>query len=131
MPALPWIKGGDDMMINELSEILTIAYDNLMQATGGLYEVNERLNEAQSDLALERARIILENSDDPKALGANEVARNARLDDLTAEKLQRVKDCEHQARLSRHRVEMARLRVEGLRAQLRCLEVASGTLARA
>lgn len=112
--------------IEQLSTRLEDAYDRLKGATIAVQEKNAEVIRAQQALSETRQAIIAKHADDPKALGPNEAARNARIDEMTEADRQVVRIAEDALRLDRDRLEIVRIEVESLRAQLRCLEVAAG-----
>lgn len=110
----------------QVSDALASAYARLMAYTLAHFKALDA--QAEADRALEEAkqRVILAHADDPKALGSNEAARKARIDELTATELAAVRTAEYTLRKARADQEMARIEVEHYRAQLRCLEVEVG-----
>lgn len=110
--------------IEQLSAELASAYATLTTLVGQAGQIDLQLFEATNDLTDARAKILRES--DPKAMGSNEAQREAYLRAATVIQRQTVGDLE-QARLElRPLVEVARLNVEHLRAQLRLIECASG-----
>lgn len=113
------------LTINELSTKLEEAYISLKIATRAVHIRTEEHAKAQRALTEARQAIIAKHADDPKALGNNETARNARVEEMTAEERAAVREAEDALRRERDHLEIVRIEVEGLRAQLRCHEVAA------
>ena len=109
----------------ELSGVLTAAYEQLCNEVANVYETNETLLEWERKVVSEKNRIL--TTYDPKELGANEASRNAKIEEFIAEFREGHRDAEEQNRRAKHFLELARIEVEGSRAQLRCLELA-GTM---
>lgn len=112
--------------ISELSLRLDEAYYHLTIATRAVQIQASEHAAAQQDLTEARQAVISKHADDPKALGSNEAARNAKLDELTVIERQDLHEKAEALRQARDQQELARLGVESLRAQLRCHEVAVG-----
>lgn len=112
--------------VDELRERVTEAYAELAFAVRDAFAAETLLIDAQTDNSRARAAIILAHAADPKQLGSNEAAREAKLADLTSESGSLVRLRETESRDYRHRLELARLRVESVRAQLRLAELAVG-----
>lgn len=109
----------------ELSSCFGFAYDKLAALTQEVQAAESQLSKARVALATERAEILLAHADDPKALGANEAAREAELASLTATARDVVAECDAVATSAKNNLQLQGIVVEGLRAQLRCLEVAA------
>lgn len=108
-----------------LSTCLSFAYDKLTTLTQEVQAAELQLSKARVALVTERAEILLTHADDPKALGANEAAREAKLASLTATARDVVAECDAVATAAKNNLQLQGIVVEGLRAQLRCLEVAA------
>ncbi len=67
-------------------------------------------------------------AEDPKAMGANEAARNAFLDEKTATQRLHLQEARFDSEYANHRLALYRLEVEEARAMLRCLEVVVGAM---
>lgn len=116
--------------IAEISASLEASYAHLRQCMEFVSEWTGTVNESHRELAVAKQTIILANAADPKALGANEAARNATLEDLTRDQREILLTNEKILASHRHQLELARLEVEHWRAQLRCVEafVATGEI---
>lgn len=117
-------------VLEDLSKTLESAYTLLIEATQTAHEATEAVFAAKSDLARERAAILLANAADPKALGSNEAAREATLADLTAPFVASLRTAEAADRKAGNDQALAKLAVEACRAQLRVLEAAGSLEAR-
>lgn len=106
-----------------LAADLASAYTALHLATAEAFTAAETQYLAAANLATNRTAILLNHADDPKALGANEAARSAKIDELSTDERAELFQADQALRRARHGAELARMKVEGLRAQLRCLEV--------
>lgn len=113
------------MTTEKLSTSLRNAYENLFALTMESQQAELQLSKARAALATERAEILLTHADDPKALGANEAAREAKLASLTASARDIVAECDAVATSAKNSLHLQSIVVEGLRTQLRCLEVAA------
>lgn len=112
-------------LAEELRTYLSDSYVKLFTRTQEVQAAELQLSKARAALATERAEILLAHADDPKALGANEAAREAKLASLTASARDIVAECDAVATSAKNSLHLQSIVVEGLRAQLRCLEVAA------
>lgn len=110
----------------QVSEALANAYARLMAYTLAHFKAIDAQTIADRALDEAKQRVLLAHADDPKALGSNEAARKAKIDELTAAELAAVRAAEDGIRKARADQEMARIEVDHYRAQLRCLEVEVG-----
>lgn len=110
-----------------LGEMLRRNYAGLEDASLAAFHASESAGDARRNLAHAREEILREHSD-PKALGANEAAREARIAELTMTERAFVTGAEREEREARFAMEMWRLQVEESRALLRLLEVQAGTV---
>lgn len=106
----------------ELSPRLEIAYTELAAAIQQEYVAQTEYDVAVLDLKNARQAIVFQHSGDPKVMGANEAARNAYLDECTKTHSDTACNKEGTLRYARHMTELARLKVESARAQLRLAE---------
>lgn len=118
-------------LLRDLSSLrtdLTLAYAELIAHTHQVQKAQSIVQTDRGILNQVRAKIILKHADDPKALGANEAAREAKLAELTAGKVSILQDAEALLRDSQNDERLAALKVESLRAQLRCIEASVALL---
>jgi hypothetical protein len=108
----------------ELGRKLESAYGALEDQVLQQADAESDLCVAQTDLTDARAEIL--RTRDPKELGPNVEAREAQIAQTLAQYRRKVAECEQARMEARTRLEIGRLRVENLRAQLRLLEVAAG-----
>lgn len=111
------------MTTQTLSQNLVLARNGLTDALKGLHAASEHLLEKQIALATAKSRILLNHAEDPKALGANEAARSARIDELTQEEREAFASAEMVRRQLALEVEIARLTWDLARNLVRAAEV--------
>lgn len=102
------------------------AYETLSYRLTSAFHAGETTRQTSEALTAEKQKILLDFAADPKALGANEAARTAKIADMTAGLAVTLAAVEKEERQARHELDLARLRVDHLRAQLRVAEVAAG-----
>ncbi len=112
------------MNTETLREELTTAYNRLCAMVTEQGNLEADIWQARVELQDAKAKILRDV--DPKELGANEAQRNAQIELLVVIPRQRLGELEQGQMELRPRIEVARLRVEHLRAQLRLLEVEVG-----
>ncbi|WP_309708293.1 hypothetical protein [Armatimonas sp.] len=110
-----------------LTDLLRQNYDGLKAAFLDSFQASEAAGEARRNLASAREEILREHTD-PKALGANEAAREARIAELTITEREFVTNAEREERVARFTLDCWRMEVEESRALLRLLEVQAGTV---
>lgn len=115
--------------IETLGVRLADNYTTLRAAMQGAFEAVEEANSARLDLKEAQARILRDYADNPKELGGNEAARQARIDELTGDHRYNLAHAEDAERQARHQLDLARLDLEASRAQLRIAELLAGSLA--
>ena len=108
----------------ELARKLERAYSTLEDLITQQIGVELDLYAAQTALIDARSEILCTN--DAKTLGPNAEVREAEIALRLTKQRQQVTTCEQARTEARMQVEIARLRVEHLRAQLRLLEVTVG-----
>lgn len=111
------------MKIEDLREEFVKAYLYLEICTDKASTHAMAVSEGRRLVAEKRQSILLEYAEDPKALGGNEAARTAAIDNMLGDAKAELTRLETEEQSLRATLEIARIRVEGLRAQLRCLEV--------
>jgi hypothetical protein len=116
--------------VADVSERLGAAYHDLETALTACHLREVAVNTLRLSLTDERRAILRDYAADPKALGANEAAREARLAELTAPLSEALREAEEQLAEGRHTLEVARLHVERERAALRLLEVQAAACGR-
>lgn len=104
-----------------LAEAIVKAYQRLYTATLEVGMITSSLADAQATLRASRDEILRTN--DPKALGANEASREAVLREMTASGVQLVATIENELRGKQDNQRAAQTQVDGLRAQLRIMEM--------
>lgn len=114
------------MELKELQESILNAYRNLKNAQEVAFNaVGTRLN--ADEVVLDRKlTILLEHADDPKKLGANEAARDAAIRQMLRVEIGTQAMAVENERLAQHKLRMAQIDVEFVRAMLRTVEVAAG-----
>lgn len=115
--------------INQISQNLENTYAELIAATRETQRLTAEQSKAQVALTEARQAILLQYAENPKDLGSNEAARNARIDELTATQKTYAREMETDLTVSRDRQAIAGLEVEHWRAQLHCAEVAAAPMA--
>ncbi|WP_395146121.1 hypothetical protein [Armatimonas sp.] len=109
-----------------LSPMLELAYGKLIEATVEVQGLETAAAWCKAELAKGRNGLLVKYADDPKALGANEAAREARLSEYLSLKIADCMESEGALALAKQSRDLAQLEVEHLRSQLRCLECAVG-----
>jgi len=112
-------------MINptELARHFVDAYDNLGRELAAGFAAAELSNTSRDALELARERVLLQYAPNPKDLGSNEETRKARVAELTHGEAQTARAAEAEERKAKHSIELGRLRVDGLWALLRIVEL--------
>lgn len=114
--------------ISELSERLESAYHLLHLSTITAQNAAKEAVMRRQSVTFARDTILLANAADPKAMGANEPAREAYLRDCTAMERGLSDAAEENHRDAENALRLAALGVEAARAQLRIVEVAASVL---
>ncbi|MCW3050854.1 MAG: hypothetical protein JWN14_24 [Chthonomonadales bacterium] len=114
----------DEIAIEKLSADLKDAYAHLSGMTEEQLQAELNLMSAEAWLEESRNKILLKF--EPKELGANEAQREANLNAHCAEQVEKFQQAERERIMVRSHMEKAKLQIEGLRAQLRILELAAG-----
>jgi len=108
--------------VEQVSKAIGVAYAAPKASTAKVQEATTEHASAQQELTEARQAIIRKHADDPKALGSNEAARNARIEELVVIERQQAHDAAEALRDARDQQELDRLDVEHWRAQLRAFE---------
>lgn len=108
--------------IKVLASELAIAYGSLRGAVCAMQVAEAKTTEARAALATARAGVLINHSDDIKALGTNEAVREANISKLIEAEKAAMADAEFAYTSCRNTHQLATIDVEALRAQLRCLE---------
>lgn len=108
-------------------EVTITSYEALKAAVTTAYQAGEATINAKAALEAGRAALLLHGRID----GKNEAQREAQARQLLAPLFDEADAAESASRLARHTLELARLDVESVRAQLRLMEMAEASLAQA
>jgi hypothetical protein len=108
----------------QISEELEDAYTTLTARTKEQTDAELEVMDAGQALAAQRKSLLRQT--DPKTLGTNEAQRAANLDGLCGPCVQALLEAERRRMWVRGEFEAAQQRVDGLRCQLRILEIAAG-----
>lgn len=100
-------------------------YTTLRAAIQAAFEAAEETARAKADLKYAQQRIINQHAENPKELGGNEAARNARIDELTTQHREELARAEADERNARHALDLARLDLSATQAQVQILELAA------
>jgi|SRR5215216_3010770 len=115
-----------------IKDVLTLqlevqdAYADLAEKTRTAQAKASVLRAAREAWGLERIKILIQYKDEPTALGKNEQAREAVLRDKTLVESEAHDTAAEVSLVANDAVQIAQLRVDSLRAQLRCYEVIAG-----
>ncbi len=112
-----------------LNSAFVEAYNRLKTATLCVAECKRSQEDAERTLQRGRDAILISYKDDPKGLGHNEATREAAIRTMSPSIHAEVALSEMRLSTARQEMDEASIDVEGLRAQLRCLEVATALLA--
>ena len=100
-----------------------IAFQALKEATTELARVQALMLDAERTLEIAKTRVLLENSSNPKVLGANEAIRSAMIRDLlTSEHITHDKTSKQLAK-AQLQLRLTQIDVDAIKTHLRCLEV--------
>ncbi len=105
-----------------LAKRIENAYRELSECTDGAYHMAEAVAAARRALTAKKQQILRDNAENPKALGANEAAREATIAALTAPQAETLINAEADAKEANHALAMAEIDVQAALAQLRILE---------
>lgn len=114
------------IMPSSLSGRLEEAYGALWLSVDNSHAWINEASRAKIELATAKQAVIAAHAEDPKKLGGNEAAREAAINAMCSAQVIALQTAEESERLAKNAVELATIRVNGLRAQLRILEVAAG-----
>lgn len=114
-----------DLTIEDVYAQIGLATDQHICALERLAAVQSELFRAECALQQKEHQILADNAEDPKALGSNDAARKAAIANLTQSETDIVKDYEHRLITARMEVEVAKLRLDQVKANLRLLELAA------
>jgi len=92
--------------MTESAQDIHDAFDSLSTTRTALFEASEAVIDARREYEDARATIIV--TTEPKTLGANDDARQAKLRELLAKQLKAIATAEAEERLARHRFEQSR-----------------------
>lgn len=112
--------------IAELQSQITAAYTRLDSAQVEAFNKLTARQSADALVAETRQGILLQHADDPKQLGGNEAARNARIEELMHSELAAQSAAVREQQQADHELRRAQTTVECTRAILRTVEVAAG-----
>lgn len=112
--------------MNELSIKLEQAAKTLKAATREVYLAQEANLAARANLDDAQKAILNANAEDPKKLGANEAARQAKLDELTSTEVENARVAAASLRQRQHELDMAKLDMDLLRHLKHLQAIAAG-----
>lgn len=112
--------------IAELAVLVTDAYKNLKAKTEAAFDKTKNRQSADALVREMQQGILLQHADDPKALGANEAARNAKIAELTQAELADQSLAAKLEQQALHELKIASIDVEFVRTTLRVAELAAG-----
>lgn len=112
--------------LNLTLDELNTHYTQLKEAITAQFASNIKVNKAQWDLKNAQNAILLANAADPKALGVNEAARAAKLDEMCKEQKNALDQAEVEHTAMGHAVRIAQLCVDQLRQQKHWIAIAHG-----
>ncbi len=112
--------------LEAIQEELAVSLGGLNSAIKMAFDSDEAVLRAKEELAKARSLILIAFADNPKELGSNEAAREAKLADLTSESAGNLRVAEMSARHRRLGLEEARLQHGFVRDKIRLCEVAVG-----
>lgn len=96
-----------------------IAFDKLQDTRMALFKAGEHELAAREALKAAESAVLLKYAADPKALGGNEPARNARIRELVMEERKALEEAEAEKRQAQLAFELAGLAVDCLKWQIR------------
>lgn len=112
-------------MLDMTKETIGVAYEALKAAVINAYEAGEAALLAKNALEAMRLSMLMTG----EIAGKNEAEREAKARQLLEEKFDWVEECEAEARRAKTALEVARLDVEMMRAQLRLAELVEASAA--
>jgi hypothetical protein len=112
-------------MFEMTKETIGAAYEALKAAVVAAYDAGEAAIVAKSSLEAMRLSMLMTGEID----GKNETQREAKARQLLEEKYDALEICEAEARRTRAALEVAKLNVEQVRAQLRLMELVEAAAA--
>lgn len=113
-----------EFTVEGVRTLLTDSYFAVVEATIEAQHADGHAAVLTEGLLRKRQAILVQYGDNPKDLGANEAARAAKLNELTADLAEFESDARQRSTRCRHSLEVLRVRLEYARAMLRLLEIA-------